>query len=190
MISVRMIRWWLCAVLCSRSIASVAISMRGREAEGGVGAGDVVVDRLRQRDHVQAGLGQAQRVLRRPAAAEQDEAVQAFLLVVLDDLRTHVADLAVDDHAVHLVAAGAEDGAADGEDAGEGAGVERDVAVLDQAADAVAVADQLQPCADRRLAEAADGGVQAGAVAAGGEDPDPLLCLGHVSSPSLGRPTG
>ena len=149
---------------------------RGREAEGRVGAGDVVVDGLGQRHHVQPGLGQAQRVLRRPPAAEQDEGVQAVLLVVLDHLRTHVAGLAVDDHAVHLVAAGAQDRAADGEDARQRLAVHRHEAVLDQPADAVPEADQFHAVvADCRLAEAADRGVQAGAVTAGGEDADPPL---------------
>ena len=52
---------------------------RGGKAEGGIGHRHVVVNRLGQRDDVEAGFEQAQRVLLRAAAAEADEASSPYL---------------------------------------------------------------------------------------------------------------
>ena len=92
---------------------------RGGEAEGRIGHGHVVVNRLGQGDDVEPGFGEPQRVFLRAAAAEADQRVETVFLVIFDDDVGHVARAAVNQHAVRLVAAGAEDGAADGEDAGE-----------------------------------------------------------------------
>ena len=147
----------------------------GREAEGGVGLDDVVVDGLREVEDVEAGVHEPAGVLRGAAAAQADEGVEVVLLVVLDDGRDHVPLLAVNDHAVHLVPTGAEHGASDGEDARQRGGVELGVAVLGQPAHAVAEADELPAVLlDRRLAEAADRGVESRGVSAGGQDPDAL----------------
>ncbi len=68
-----------------------------------------------------------------------------------------------------------------GEDAGQGAAFEAHGAVLHQAAEAVAKADDLHVVLIQRgLADAADGGVETGAVAAGGEDAD---VFAHVLFP-------
>ena len=91
---------------------------------------------------------------------------------------------------MRLVAAGAEDGAADGEDAGERGLVELEPPVFDEAAEAVAEADDLHAVkAERGFADAADGGVQAGAVAAGGQDADAFgfgHCLRHYLNRQIG----
>ncbi len=111
-----------------------------------------------------------------PPPPRHTSPVEARLAVVGDDGLGHVHELAIDEHLVGLVAAGAEDRAADGKDPGQRSGVEPDPAVLSQAAEAVPVPDDLYPVgADRGLAEAADGGVQTGAVAAGREDANAAL---------------
>ena len=150
---------------------------RGIEAEGGVGHADVIVYRLWQRDDVEPLLRQLQRVLLRAAATKADQHVEVVAMVVLDDQIGHVLCLAGDLHLVRLVPAGAENRAADGENAGQHAAAEIDAAVLHQSAKAVAKADD--PHAEgflRGLADAANGGIESGAVAAGGEDSD---ALGH-----------
>ena len=50
-----------------------------------VGHCDVVVDRFGQGDDVEAGLLEMERVFLRAAAAEANEGVEVFFLVVLDD---------------------------------------------------------------------------------------------------------
>jgi hypothetical protein len=50
---------------------------RGRESDRGVGLGDVVVDRLWERDDVEPGSCEAQRVLLRAAPADADQGVEA-----------------------------------------------------------------------------------------------------------------
>ena len=157
---------------------------RGGEAKGRIRHRHVVVNGLGQGDDVEPGFGEMQRVFLRAAAAEADQRVEAVFLVILDDDLGHVARAAVNHHAVRLVAAGAEDGAADGEDAGERALVELQPPVFDEAAKAVAKADDFHAVkAERGFADAADGGVQAGAVAARGQDADAFgfgHCLRHI----------
>jgi len=156
---------------------------RGGKAKSGVGHGHVVVDRLGQGDDVEAGLMQAQGVFLRAAAAEADEAIEAPLLVVVHDDTGHVLRAAIDDHAVGLVTAGAEDGAADGKDAGERVLVELDAAVVHEAAKAVAEADEFHAViADGGFADTADGGVKAGAVAARREDADAFDFFAHAGN--------
>ena len=85
----------------------------------------IVVDGLGQGDDIQALLHQALGVLLRASAAEADQHVEMISLVVLDDGIGHVHGLAADQHAVRLVPAGAQDRAADGEDAGQSVLVQR-----------------------------------------------------------------
>jgi hypothetical protein len=84
---------------------------RGVEAEGVVGGAEVVVDRLRDADDVQAGRGQLGRDAEGVLAADRDQRVDAGLLEVAADLLDAVLDL----HDVGPAAA--EDGAAAREDA-------------------------------------------------------------------------
>ena len=145
----------------------------GGEPEGVVGVGDVAVDGLGQVHHRDARLRQAQRVLRGAAATQHHQAVEISLLHDVLDGGNGVDDLAAHAHAVHLVAAGPEDGAADGEDPRQRFRAELETSVLGQAAHPVAETDQFHAVsADHRLAQSADGRVQAGGVAARGQDTD------------------
>ena len=148
---------------------------RRREPDGRVGLHHVVVDGLGQHHDVEPCLDQPEAVLGRPVATDAHEGIQLVPLVRLDDLLGHVHDHAVHRHPVGLVAAGPQDRAAHGEDPGQGPGVQAYRAVLGEAAEAVAEAHEAHPVVpDGRLAEPADGRVEAGAVAARGQDPDSL----------------
>ena len=79
-----------------------------------------------------------------------------------------------------LVAAGAENRAADRENAGKSGAIQIDPSVLDQATKTVAKTYDLPAViAKRGFADAADGCVQPGAVAASGENADALNFCGH-----------
>ena len=103
----------------------------------------------------------------RAAATEADQRVEVvFLIIFLDDIG-HIARAAIHQHPVRTVAACAEDGAANGEDAGERGLVQFEPPLFHQAAEAVAEAEDLHSVkTERGFADAADGGVQAGSVAA------------------------
>jgi len=101
------------------------------------------------------------------AAADANEGVEAVAAEVGGDDIGHVGGLAIDAQAVGFVTTGAEDGAADGEDAGQGRLVEFAGLVVDQPAEAVFETDHLDPAVQRGLADRTDGGVEAGAVAPG-----------------------
>ena len=72
-------RWWDSAVVCSRSMASHRDVDGGVEAEGEVGAGQVVVDRLRYADDVHAEVGELGRDAQRVLAADRDQRVDAVV---------------------------------------------------------------------------------------------------------------
>ena len=152
----------------------------GGVAESGVGHGHVVVNRLRQRNHMDPCAVEAQGVLRSAASAQADHAIDSPLLEIAPDNTGHVLGSAVHHHAMRLVAAGAENRAADGENAGKSSAVQIDSPVLDQATKAIAKTDDLPPVVTKRgFADASDGSVQARAVAAGRENPDALNFCGH-----------
>src|SRR5207249_2615770 len=135
------------------------------EAERVVGAGEVVVDRLGNPDHIDAvvrqALGDAERVL----AADRDQAVEAMLL----ERRAHVLESAF--LLVGIRARGAEDGAAAVEDPARGLVREVDRIARHDAGPAVAEADELVVVGVEALADhSADDSVEAGAVAAAGEE--------------------
>ena len=78
-------------------------------------------------------------------------------------------------HLVRLLAAGAEDGAAQREDAGDVLQVQDARVIFDQAAKAFLDADDFDvEVAHRRLGDAADGRVESRAIAAAGQDADAL----------------
>jgi hypothetical protein len=107
------------------------------------------------------------------AAAQANQAIEIVGLVVGNDGIGHVLEPALHRHLVRLVAAGTEDGAAQGEDARELIAHEVGGAVHHEAAKALAKAvDAHAIFAGGGLADAADGRIEAGAVAAGGEDAD------------------
>lgn len=96
-------------------------------------------------------------------------------LIGVDDGAGHVHRFTAYLHTVRFVAAGAQDGTAVGQDAGEQVTVEIHGAVLDEAAKAITEADAVHP--EGVLAGFADtayGGVEAGAIAAAGENADVL----------------
>ena len=112
---------------------------RGVEAEREVGAGDVVVDRLRHADHRQPVLVQPAGDAHRVLAADRDDRVEA----VLPHGRLHPLDAVL--VAVGVVARGGEDRAAERQDPGDGAHVERHVAALGEPRVAAPQADHLVP---------------------------------------------
>ncbi len=83
----------------------------GVETEGVVGGAEVVVDRLRHPDHLDAGVVQVPGDTEGVLAADRDQSVDAVLLEACPDL----FDAAV--HLDRVGAGGTEDGAAAGEDA-------------------------------------------------------------------------
>ena len=137
MTSAIMQRWWDSPVVRSRSIASVAISHGGVEAEGVVRGVEVVVDRLGDAHDLQAGVGEPLGGGQGALAADGDDGVDAEPVHVgLDDLGPAAV--------LERVGAGrAEDGAALlGDAADHGAGDLDDVA-LDDAAPAVQESHEL-----------------------------------------------
>jgi hypothetical protein len=138
----------------------------GVEPEGEVGGGDVVVDRLGHPDDGHAFLGQAQCRSQRAVAADDDHRVDAARLERGAD--AHVA-VGVD---VRVSSRGAEDRAAALQDAADRVAVERPHRALEQAVPAVEDPDDLVPVSLRPRHHRADHRVQAGAVAARGQDAD------------------
>jgi hypothetical protein len=154
---------------------------RGVEAEGVVGGAEVVVDRLRDADDVEASGGQLGRDAEGVLAADRDQRVDAGLLEVLPDLLDPVVDL----HDVGPAAA--EDGASAREDAPGLLHAERHREPLERALPAVAEAEELVPVHLHALPDhGPDDGVQAGAVAPAGQDTDAHSC--SPSSSLCGRP--
>ena len=96
-------------------------------------------------------------------------------LISVEDGAGHVYRFAAHLHTVRFVAAGAQDGTAVGQDTGEQVTVEVHGAVLDETAEAITEADAVHP--EGVLAgftDTAYGGVEAGAIAAAGENTDVL----------------
>ena len=158
----------------------------GVEAEGDVGAVDVVVDGLGQADDVQTLLGEEVGRLVGAVAAEAEQTVELGVLVGLFHGRDLV-DLVLFHHAHQLEggALGAEDGAAQRQDAAEIVLAHLLVFAGDEAVVAVQDAHDLdvlaEPCI-QGFGHAADGGVQAGTVAAGGQDTNTFF---HIEQPSF-----
>jgi len=166
-----MMRWWLCAVQAVDGIGGDP--QRGIETESDIGPEYIVVDRLGQGNDVEAFLLQLQRVLLRAATAKTDQRIQVVGMVVLDDDVGHVLGLPAHFHLVRLVATGAEDGAADCEDAGQGTAFQSHGAILHQPAETVSEAGHLHAVLfQRRPGDAANRGVETGAVTACREDTD------------------
>ncbi|GDY43894.1 hypothetical protein SANT12839_047760 [Streptomyces antimycoticus] len=165
----------------------------GVEAEGVVGAGHVVVDRLGHSDHLDAlaaqGRGDAERVL----AADRDERVH----LVLGEGLPHPADPVLAGQGIGP--GGSEDGAAARQDAAHGRDVQRHDGSFEHAAPAVPHSDELEAVDLHALSDdAADRGVEPGAVTAAGQhtdthlrslrrrrEPLPPLLLAPLVSPPL-----
>ena len=153
----------------------------GVEAEGDVGAVDVVVDGLGQADDVQALLREKVGGLVGAVAAQAEQTVELCVLIGL----LHGCDLVdlVFFHNAHQLeggALGAQNGAAQRQDAPEVVFRHLLVVAGDQAMVAVQDAHDLDAVAHsgiQSFCHAADGGVQAGAVAAGGQDANTFFHL-------------
>src|SRR5215203_496162 len=138
----------------------------GVEAEGEVGAADVVVDRLRDTDQRQAVIGmELPGDLHRVLAADRDDGVKPLLLEGGGDF----AHRALADR---LEARGAEDRPALVEDPGDPEHIQRHVVVLGEPLVAAADPDRLVALLDRRAGDGADRGVEAGTVSSCGQDSD------------------
>ncbi len=125
----------------------------GVEAEGEVGAADIVVDRLRNADQRQAVVGiEAVGDRHGVLAADRDDGVQLLAL----ERPFHPVDRAF---ANRLEAGGTEDRPAQVEDAGDGAHVKRHVVALDQPAVAAAYAYRFVAVVHRRARDSTDRGV-------------------------------
>ena len=136
----------------------------GVEAEGLVGAVDVVVNGLGNADGIDAVFGQEEGDRLGVVAAERDECID---LVDLEDF-LHLVDAAW--NLLHVGARGVKDGAALELDAVDVFKCERDEVVVEHAAPAVEEADEfvavgLNSFAHRRI----DDSIQAGAVSAAGQ---------------------
>ena len=158
----------------------------GVEAEGDVGAVDVVVDGLGQADDVQALLCQQIGRLVGAVAAQAEQAVQPGFLVGLFH-GGHLVHVVVFHHPHHLEggALGAQNGAAQRQDAPEVVLLHLLVVPGDEAVVPVQDAHDLHVVAHagvQGFCHAADGSVQARAVAAGGQDADTFF---HIRIPSF-----
>src|ERR1035441_6272400 len=109
-----------------------------RVAKSGVGHSHIVVNGLGQRDDVDASLVQTEGILLRTTSAEANDAIDSTLLEVVLDDAGHVLRTAVNHHAMRLVTAGAENRAADCENAGEGGAIQIDTPILGQTAETAA----------------------------------------------------
>jgi hypothetical protein len=116
-------------------------------------------------DHIQSCFFQAESVLLCAASANADQRIKMMFAVGLYGRIGHVHDLPADGHAVRLVPARAEDGAAVGQDAGEDFGIERRALVLYESAKPVSKSDHLHSViVSRGPSHSANRRVESGAV--------------------------
>jgi formyltetrahydrofolate deformylase len=152
----------------------------GVEAEGEIGAAHVVVNCLRYADDFEAVFRHFVRTLQGAVAADGDERVEFEFPVIGDDVGRSIAFSFGVTRIVHVgervvAVGGTEDGAADGEDAGDVVPFEPLAFAAHQAAKGVKETEHAPAVrVDGRLDDAAHDGVQARAVAAAGEDADAL----------------
>ena len=164
-------------------MASAAKRHRGVEAETAGRAPDVVVDGLGHADHRDAHQVELMRDLQRAVAADDDQRVQLHLREGLDHA-FGVVGMAppVGDGIFERVAAigRAEDGAAQPQDAGDVPGRQQPRARrVEQSVKAVLEPDDLDSGVERRLDHRTNDRVEAGRVAAAGQDSD-SRDRGHV----------
>ena len=172
-----MMRWCASAVVCSRSIASVANATAVSKPK------QFVVPTMSLSivfGTPTIGMPRWQNwwaIAERAVAADDDERVEPHLVEHLDarDRSSRAVPSDVCDRIGERIAGvdGAENRAAEAQDAGDVARREHARAVgLDQAVEAVFDADALDAAVAGGLDDGADDGVQAGRVAAAGEDAD------------------
>ena len=135
------------------------------EPEGVVGRVEVVVDRLGHADDRQAVLGQLRRHAQRVFAADRDECVDSEIGEVALDLLDTALDLD------RVGARGAEDRAAARQDAAHRGDVEGHGDALERALPSVTEPDEvIAVLADAPADDRSDDRIEAGAIAAAGED--------------------
>ena len=143
------------------------------EAEGLVGAVDVVVNGLGQGDDVHARVLEELGALLGAVAPQDHQAVQVEAVVGVQHGGHHVVAVLVHDGLAgdEGLTAGAQDGAAGADDAGEVLGAHELVVVLDEPPVAVVHAEDLDVVhiLEEGLAHAPDGGVEPLTVPAAGE---------------------
>ena len=158
----------------------------GLEAEGGIGAVNVVIDGLGQGDHVHAGVRDQLGALLGAVAAHDHQAVQVQAVVgVLHGGDEAVAVLINNVLAGDIALAGsAQNGAALGQDAGKVLGRHEFIVALDQAPVAVIHAEDFHiiQLLIQGLAHAPDGSVETLAIAAAGDQGDADHSLHCVTS--------
>ncbi|MPM24173.1 hypothetical protein SDC9_70654 [bioreactor metagenome] len=143
---------------------------RGVEADAAGGAGNVVVDGFGDGDEVDPRLLQQQCAFVSAAAADADQRFELVFMISFDDGVGHVEQFFADRHLVRFVAAGPQNGAADGEDAGEGVLIQRHPAVKGEALETVLESGQAVSGVSQSASGGPDRGVQSGAVAARGQN--------------------
>ena len=149
----------------------------GIEADGIVGADDVVVDGTRHAHHGHAESGQILRPPEGAVAADGHDAVQPQQLA-------GVGGLLLSLRRAELVAAGGvENGAAPVDDAADAAGIHGTDIPGDKARPAPADAHALDAVLHCRPHHRTDGGVHAGGVAAAGQHADAFHCTFHIRIP-------
>lgn len=151
----------------------------GLEAEGDVGAEQVVVDGLGHTDAVDASVGEGLCGRHGAVASDADQGLDA---VELEVCHADVGEVFEEEIAVGPGADGvllgvglvgrAEDGAAHGEDVGDVVGLEGSDAVFDESEEAVLDAEDFHAVEDGVLGDGADDGVETGAVTPAREDAD------------------
>ena len=141
----------------------------GVKAEGLVGGAQVVVDRLGHADGGQAqfeeGLGDRHGAV----AANEDEALNAKFLQVLDDIGAQVTPFVVE--GVILVGR-AQNGAAPGQNPRNGGGVQNLVPLLNQASKTVHEPDDFDATLIRLFHNGAHNRIQTRSIASGGKYPN------------------
>jgi len=95
-------------------------AQRGVKSKRDIRAVNVVVNRLGQRNDIDAFLRETIRILRRATSAQTHQTMQLIFVVSLNDGIGHIHQLAAHRHFVRLVSAGAQNCAALGQDARQG----------------------------------------------------------------------
>ena len=154
---------------------------RGVEADGVVGADDVVVDGAGDTHHGNAELGQVLRAAECAVAADGHQAVQT------DELAGGVGLLLPLLGAELVTAGGVQNGAAAVDDAADAGVVHLDDVAGDQALIAAADAHALDAPGVGAADHGADAGVHAGGVAAAGQHADTFDCVFHTLFPHFAK---
>jgi hypothetical protein len=166
----------------------------GIKAEGAIAAFEIVVDGFGDADAVDAVLDEIGGAGHGAIAADADDGIEVVGADVLNDAVGDVDEfgfaLALDGIAFGIgLVAGAEDGSAEGEDVGDIAPDEGAHAILDEAQ--VAILDAIDfevVLVHGGLGDRTDDRIEAGAVAAAGENADSLDgCHGRIVAGREGR---